>query len=295
MGVESSPIGRLVMDFINTAFVAHPYKTGVIGYPSDLKTFSRGEGDAFFRRHYVARNMAVAVVGDVTVPELQGLATKYFGGISDAPAPPPVVTVEPAHDAERRVILEDPAQPMIIIGWHIPAGSDPAYPAYQALADLLGGGDWARLNKALVKERKIAAQLQAFTGLPGEKYPNMLGLFIVPATGQDPLAVEQAAYGVMDSILATSPFLPAELEGYKVRVRAQNIARAERNSSLTDALVRAQILQGDWREFFREQERVQALTVDDVTAAMRRSLVKSNRTVGMIVNPPAQAANEGGR
>ena len=269
MGVESSPVGRLFMDFLNTAFVAHPYKTGVIGYPSDLKSFSRAQGDAFFRRNYVAKNMAVAVVGDVTVPELQALATKYFGGISDAPAPPPVDTQEPAHDAERRVILEDPAQPMIMIGWHIPAGNDPRYPAYEALASLLGGGDWARLNKALVKERKIAVQLQAFAGLPGQKYPNMLGLFIVPATGQDPLAVEQAAYGVMDSILATSPFLAAELEGYKVRVRAQNIARAERNSSLTDALARAQIIQGDWREFFREQERIQSLTVDDLMAAMR--------------------------
>lgn len=295
MGVESSPVGRLVMDFLNTAFVAHPYKTGVIGYPSDLKSFSRAQGDAFFRRNYVARNMAVAVVGDVTVPELQGLANKYFAGISDAPAPPPVDTQEPAHDAERRVILEDPAQPMIIVGWHIPAGNDPRYPAYEALASLLGGGDWARLNKALVKERKIAVQMQAFAGLPGQKYPNMLGLFIVPATGQDPLAVEQAAYGVMDSILATSPFLAGELEGYKVRVRAQNIGRAERNSSLTDALARAQIIQGDWREFFREQERIQSLTVDDLMAAMRSALVKKNRTVAMIVNPPPQAANEGGR
>ena len=31
MGVESSPVGRLVMDFLNTAFVEHPYRTGVIG------------------------------------------------------------------------------------------------------------------------------------------------------------------------------------------------------------------------------------------------------------------------
>jgi predicted Zn-dependent peptidase len=295
MGIESSPIGRLFMGFLNTAYVAHPYKTGVIGFPSDLKTFSRTQGDAFFREHYVAKNMAVAVVGDVTVPELQALGAKYFGGISDAPAPPPVDTQEPEQQAERRVIFEDPAQPMIMIGWHIPAGDDPRYASYEALASLLGGGDWARLNKALVKERKIAVQLQAFAGLPGEKYASMLGVLVVPATGQDPLKVEQAVYDVTDSVLNVNPFTAAELDGYKVRVRARNIARAEGNSSLTDALSRAQILQGDWREFFREQERVQALQVDDLLAAMKRSLVKSNRTVGLIVNPPKQASNEGGR
>jgi len=295
MGAESSPIGRLFMDFVNTAYVAHPYRTGVIGFPSDLKSFSRTQGDQFFREHYVAKNMAVAVVGDASRAELQALAGKYFAGISDAPAPPPVVTQEPAQDAERRVILEDPAQPMIMIGWHIPAGSDPRYPAYEALADLLGGGDYARLNKALVKERKLAVQLEAFAGLPGDKYPSLLGILVVPAVGQDPLAVERAVYGVMDSVLAVSPLTAAELDGYKVRVRARNIAQAERNSSLTDALVRAQILRGDWREFFREQERVQALTVADLVAAMKASLVRSNRTVGMIVNPPKQASNEGGR
>jgi predicted Zn-dependent peptidase len=295
MGVESSPTGRLFMDFINTAFVAHPYKTGVIGYPSDLKSFSRTQGDQFFRTHYVARNMACAVVGDVTLADVQALATKYFGAISDAPAPRPVITQEPVQDAERRVLLEDPAQPVILIGWHIPAGNDPRYPAYEALASLLGGGDWARLNKVLVKERKTAVQLQAFAGLPGEKYPTLLGIVVVPAAGQDPLEIEKSVYGAMDSVLTVTPFTAAELEGYKVRVRANNIRRAEQNGGLTDALVRAQILQGDWREFFREQERVQALTVDDVIQAMKTSLVKSNRTVAMIVNPPKQAANEGGR
>ena len=295
MGVESSPIGRLFMGFLNTAYVAHPYKTGVIGFPSDLKSFSRTQGDAFFREHYVAKNMAVAVVGDVTVPELQALGAKYFSGISDAPAPPPVDTQEPEQQAERRVIFEDPAQPMLMIGWHIPAGNDPRYPPYEALASLLGGGDWARLNKALVKERKIAVELEAFAGLPGEKYASMLGVLVVPASGQDPLKVEQAVYDVIDSVLTVKPFTADELDGYKVRVRARNIARAEGNASLTDALARAQILQGDWREFFRESERVQALQVNDLLGAMKRSLVKSNRTVGLIVNPPKQASNQGGR
>ena len=40
---------------------------------------------------------------------------------------------------------------------------------------------------------------------------------------------------------------------------------------------------------------MQALTVADLMAALKRSLVKSNRTVGMIVNPTKQASNEGGR
>ena len=295
MRTESSPIGRLFDEFIHASYVAHPYGFGGIGHPSDLKAFSRTQGDEFFRSHYVAKNMTVALVGDVSTPEVKAVAEKYFDDLSDAPLPPPIDTVEPEQRAERRVILEDTAQPFILIGWHIPAATDPRYPAYEALADLLGGGDWARLNKTLVKEKKIAVRLQSGTGFPGEKYPNQLVVFVAPASGQDPLKVEQAVYDVLSEIETSRPFTAEELAGYKVRVRAEKIGAAGDNAQLAGSLAQAQALYGDWHEFFRGQERVQALTTADVLAAMKRSLIRSNRTVGVIVNPKTQAANEGGR
>lgn len=293
MRYESSPFGRLFWEFITTAFVAHPYGFGGIGYPSDLKSFTREDGEAFYKRNYVARNMAVAVVGDVKLDDVRSVADTYWTAVSDAPAPPPVDTVEPEQMAERRILLEDPAQSYIGIGWHIPASTDPTYPAYEAAANLLGGGDFARLNKLLVKEKKICTQIQVGTGFPGEKYPNLLILFAVPAAGQDPLAVEAAIHEAMDEVMTTKPFTQEELEGYKVRVRAQKISQVDRNSGLADALAQAQIMKGDWREFFRDAERVQALTVDDLMAALRTSVRRSNRTVGMIVPPKTASAGEG--
>lgn len=293
MRVESSPIGRLFDEFIRTMFLAHPYGFGGIGYPSDLKTFSRTEGEAYFRTHYVAKNMTVAVVGDVTTADVRKYAEKYFGELSDAPKPPPIDTVEPEQNAERRVLLEDPAQPYVVIGWHIPAASDPTYPAYRALADLLAGGDYARLNKKLVKEMKIVAQIGGGAGIIGEKYPSMFAVLALPAAGQDPLAVEREIYAAMDEILTTKPFTEDELAGYKVRVKAQKIRQVESNASLAGALAESHVLYGDWREFFREQERVQSLRVRDLMDVMKKSLVKKNRTVGIIV-PPEKTAGAGG-
>ena len=295
MRTESSPIGKLYNDFIQTAYAAHPYGFGGIGHPSDLKSFSRDEGEAFFRRTYVAKNMTIAIVGDVKLAEVKRLAEKYFGKISDAPAPPPLDTVEPEQRAERRVILEDPAQPLIMMGWHIPAASDPSYPAFEAVADLLAGGDHARLNKALVKEEKVATTIESFANIPGQKYPTLLGLFVVPASGQDPVALEGKVHDVIGRVMSDQPFTAAELDGYKVRVKASKIGQAGSSGQLAFALANAQVLHGDWRQFFREQERVQALTVADLQAAMQRAIKRSNRTVAMIVNPASTSANEGGR
>ena len=295
MRVESSPVGRLLYEFTTTAFNAHPYGFGGIGFPSDLKSFSRTQGEAFFRRNYVAKNMTVCVVGDVTVAEVRRLADKYFSAISDAPAPPPLDTVEPTQIAERRVILEDKAQPIVLAGWHIPAASDPRYAAIKAAADILGGGNWSRLNKALVKEQKVAVQTEVGTGFPGEKYPNLMIGVAVPAKGQDPEKVEAAMYAVIDSALTSKPFTEEELAGYKVRVRAAKIGAVDDNSSLASELAQSQMLYGDWRAFFREQERIQSLTPADLTEALKTFFKKSNRTVALIKNPSATAANEGGR
>ena len=292
---ESSPSGRLFYEFVTSAFNAHPYGFGGIGYPSDLHTFSRTQGEAFFRRNYVAKNITIVVVGDVTVADVRRLGETYFAALSDAPAPPPIDTVEPTQIAERRVILEDKAQPLVMVGWHIPAVSDPSYAACKAAADILGGGAWSRLNRTLVKGQKIAVAAQCFTGFPGEKYPNLMGMMLVPAGGQGAEQVEKAAYAVIDSTLGARPFTNEELNGYKVRVKAQKIGAAEDNGELAGELAQAQALYGGWREFFREQERLQALTTADLANVVRTHLVRSNRTVAEIVPPASDAGSTGGR
>jgi predicted Zn-dependent peptidase len=92
---ESSPIGRLFDNLLTTAFAAHPYGTGVIGHSSDIEAFHRRDALGFFEQYYVATNMTVALVGDVTVDEVKKLAKKYFSEVRGGPDPPPVVTVEP--------------------------------------------------------------------------------------------------------------------------------------------------------------------------------------------------------
>ena len=294
MRTESSPIGRLYNEFVTTVYTAHPYGFGGIGYPSDLKSIDRPEGEAFFRRNYVAKNMTIAVVGDVTLAQVRQMAEKYFSAVSSAPAPLPLDTGEPQQSAERRIILEDKAQPFTIVGWHIPAASDPTYAAYKAAADLLGGGRWSRMYKTLVKEKKVAVELNCNTGMIGEKYPSLFTMILMPAKGQDPEVVEKEAYAVIDSAMTSRPFTTEELDGYKVRMRAAKIGAVDDNEGLAGELAQSQTLYGDWHEFFREQERLQSLRPEDLTAVMQSSLVRSNRTVAFIKNPPATAANEGG-
>ena len=64
---DSSPFGRLLEQFTEEAFAAHPYHRPTIGWMSDLNTFSATDAQKFFDKYYVPSNMVVAVAGELPV------------------------------------------------------------------------------------------------------------------------------------------------------------------------------------------------------------------------------------
>ena len=113
---ESRPVGRLIEEFLAVAFKAHPYGEPVVGHMSDLETITRQEAENFFEDYYSPGNLVISIVGDVDPNEVRNLAHIYFGRIPERPKPGPVETVEPPQLGERRVSVEDTAQPLVLIG-----------------------------------------------------------------------------------------------------------------------------------------------------------------------------------
>ena len=161
MRIESRPGGRLQEEILAVQFKAHPYGEPPIGHMSDLETFTREEAEAFFKKYYSPSNLTIAIVGDVNPKEVKRLAEKYFAGIPGGLKPELVETEEPPQLGERRVTIEDPAQPMIRIGYHMPSVNHPDNAVSLAIAQIVGSGRTSRLYKSLVKEQKIAVSVNA--------------------------------------------------------------------------------------------------------------------------------------
>jgi predicted Zn-dependent peptidase len=244
----------------------------------------RAEAVAFWNKYYVASNITIAVVGDVNVKEVKKLAEKYFADVPTGPEPARVGTPEPKQAGERRVTLEDPAQPFVFIGYHIPDAMDPDYGAYELLSRGLGQGRSSRLYTELVKRQKIAADVGAFSGFPGEKYPTLLMIYAMVSAGEDPYEVEEAIYEVIDDLLE-NPISEDELEGLKTRSMAEIIRRVRSNGGLAWALTTFERLYGDWHRLFHLDEEMALIDTDDLQRIASETFVKKNRNVAMIVNP----------
>src|SRR5579872_4918617 len=120
MRTDSNPFGRLLEQFTEEAFAAHPYHRPTIGFMSDLNHFSATDAQKFFDEYYVPANMVVAVAGDLKTADAMAVLEKYFGRLPTRPHPDEATTTEPPQNSERRVALKETSQPIYIEGYHRP-------------------------------------------------------------------------------------------------------------------------------------------------------------------------------
>jgi predicted Zn-dependent peptidase len=281
MRYESQPIGRMIEQFISTAFIAHPYGSLGIGHMSDLQSFTREDAKEFYDTYYTPSNMIIAIVGAVEAGEIIPILDKYFGRLPAGEPTPPLRTVEPEQIGERLVRIPDPAQPFYAEGYHRPAVTHPDNDAYDALADVLSSGRTSRLYRSLVRDKQIAAQAAAFNGFPGDKYPNLMIFFAVPTPGHSNEEVQQAIRDEIE-LIKTEPISDEELAKVKTRAKAGLVRGLQSNMGIARQLAYYQAIFGDWRELFRRVDRIEALTKEDVQRVAGQTLEETNRTVGIL-------------
>jgi len=281
MRTESNPIGKLIEDYLSVAYKAHPYGEPTIGHMSDLVHIRREDAEAFFNKHYVPSNLTAAVVGDVDPKRIRELAEAYFARLPARPKPDPVRTEEPPQEGERRLTLRLQAQRLILMGFHKPGILHPDNAVYDALGSLLSEGRSSRLQRNLVRDQKLAVDIGGFPGFPGQKYPGLFLFYAFTAPGHSNAEVETALLKEIER-LQKEPVSKAELDGVKRRARANLIRQLDDNMGLASNLATYHGLTGDWRNLFRQLDKINAVTPEDIQRVAKATFTEKNRTIGII-------------
>lgn len=293
MRTDSNPVGKLVEQMLAAAFTAHPYGQAGVGWPSDLRSFSATDAMEFYNTYYVPSNMVVTVVGDVKPAQMLPLIERYFGRLPKRPRPEGLRTVEPPQAAEKLITLRETAQPFYVEGYHKPASTHPDDAVYDVISDLMSNGRTSRLYRSLVRDRKIAAVAAGFNSFPGDKYPNLFAFYAVPIPGHTNDELRDVIRAEIEK-LRTEDVTDEELKMVKTRAKANLIRGLASNTGLALQFGTAQARFGDWREAFRQVNRIDKVTKEDVRRVAAATFVPLNRTVGIIESTrPATAS--GGR
>src|ERR1700694_2579111 len=295
MRTDSNPVGRLLEQFTEEAFAAHPYHRPTIGWISDLNSFSATDAQNFFDKYYVPSNMVFTVVGDVKVSQAMPIVEKYFSRIPARPRPDTATTSEPPQNSERSVVLHEQSQPLYLEGYHRPDYRSADDQVYDAIADLMSNGRTSRLYRALVRDKQIASDSAGFTGLPGNKYPHLFAFYAFPLPGHKTDEVADAIHSEIEP-LKKEDISDEELKMIRTRAKANLLRGLDSNEGLASELALYQARYDDWRELFHQVENLDKVSKADIRRVANQTFVPTNRTVGIIetVVPASPASQNGG-
>jgi len=282
LGLETQPTGKLMEDFEAVAFKAHPYHHDVVGHMSDLRAIRPRDVKEYFKKFYGPSNLTVGIVGDVRADEVFKLAELYFGRIPSGPRPEPVRTQEPEQWGERRVAVSAKSQPYLLIGYHVPDTKSKDSPALEALANIMGRGRSSRLYQNLVKDKKIAIQSACMSGFPGDKFPNLIVIFAVPAAGKTSAECQAAIEEEIEKIKKES-VTEDELTKFKRSTIKGLLGQMKSNPQMASLLTYGDVVLGGYGKALDQVEEYKAITAEDVKRVANQYFVKTHRTIGEII------------
>ncbi|HEX9246716.1 MAG TPA: pitrilysin family protein [bacterium] len=297
-GAENNPEYALYEEVEAAAYRVHTYRHAVIGYKSDLLAMTRDDLIRHYRTYYNPNNAVVVAVGDFDSQALLARVREAFEAIPPGPKPPPVRSVEPPQEGERRVMVRRPggAVPQLQMAFHAPAATDPDFFPCLVLDGVLSGfkgpgvfGGEAmgvrssRLYRALV-ERQLT--VDAGSSFRPTLDPTLFEIGASLRPGVPPERVEAAVLAELQR-LCEEPVGAEELDKVHKQARAQWVYAADGVSGQAVLLGSSEIVT-DSEYLARFLDRMTAVTPEAMQRVAAKVFAEVNRTVGWYIPEPAR-------
>jgi predicted Zn-dependent peptidase len=272
---ESTPTGTFQEQFESMFWMSSPYSWPVIGWTSDLNSYTMEEAMKYWNTYYRPNNLVGIIVGDFDPAAVKGTITKYFSRLEPGKAPPPpVVTLEQEQQAEMRMNAEADTQPQVEIRYHtVPFQHKDSY-ALDVMSSVLNGRT-GRLYKSMVEGKQVASSARA--AQDSRKYGGAFSFEAETKGDATPAQLEEGWYSELKR-LQDEPVGAQELQKVKNQAMADSYRRLQNNFFLMIQLAYAEAL-GDWSEINKESAKIQAVTAEDIKRVANQYFGRNNRSV----------------
>lgn len=279
---ENRPYG-LAFETILAALYppGHPYSWPVIGSMADLDAATLEDVHEFFRTYYAPNNASLVVAGGVDGAQVLPLVERYFGEIPRGPEAPEVQASPVEAAPGRRLVLEDDVRlPRLYLAWHSPAYFAEGDAELDAVATILAEGKASRLHRALVYERGVAQDVQAFQD---SRKLGSIFLIVVTARPEVPLTeLERETMRQLEAI-AAGDVAPIEVERARNRIETAFVDELQHILGRADRLNLYAYYTGDPGYANADLERYLRLEAGGIAATVRRWLVDAPPVVLSVV------------
>ena len=291
LGIDNQPYGKTFEAITETAYDNFAYKHSTIGSMEDLNAATVEDVSSFFKTYYAPNNAVLTLVGDFDSKSALAKIEQYFGNIPAQTTLPEPDMTEPEQSAERRKSLDDSfAQlPLVVIVYKLSRGNAPDWYALSVMGNILAGGQSSRLYQTVVKEKELAVNVGG--GVQERRGPSLGQFFAIARPGKDVGEIEKIVYEEIERI-QKEPVADWELEKVRAQYRRQRAQQLQGTISRAIVLGQFAVYYGDPKLINTLEEKINAVTKEDIQRVARTYLKPTNRTV-IVTLPKARGGVPG--
>jgi len=271
-----------------STFKVHPYHHEVVGWKCDLQQITREDLYRHYRTYYAPNNAILVAAGDFQTAALLERVRSLYEPIPRGPQIPPIRSVEPPQQGERRVIVQGQGETAYVkIAFHAPNAAHADFFPLVILDAILSGAKsmslWggsppnrsSRLYRALV-QTELASDVSSSFSPTLDPY-----LFTCTATVRAGRTVDEVESVLLAELKRTveEPVSPEELAKAIQQSKAQFAFSSESVTNQGFWLGFSEVVaSSDW--FRGYLDGLVQVTIEDVQRVAQTYLTASNRTVG---------------
>jgi zinc protease len=213
--LEDDPEKFLVRRLFELGYQPHPYGRPILGTPELVRDLTRERLARYYRKHYVAPNMVLVVVGAVTPGQVRPVVDATFGRLPAAPSPRAAIPEAPWLHTRRGDDVRRPEQQAYLgLAWRAAQTDHPDIFAVDLLTYILGDSPSSRLNLAVRERDRLVSTIEAGYGAWAK------GGLVTVTSRLEPGNLEAAERSILEVIK---------------RVRAEGVTEAERRRAIITA------------------------------------------------------------
>ena len=258
----------------------HNYGKTSIGARSDVEGVKIENLQAFYRKYYQPDNAVLMVAGKFDEKKTLALIEKSFGAVAKPTRTlTPTWTRDPQRIGTREVTIRRVSdEKLAAVLYPVSAGSHPDSAAVLALSDVLGDQANGRLYKRLVETKQAVNAMGMTMPLAEPGYSMYLTTL---SKDQDVAQVKKTMIDTIEGF-AKEPVTADEVKRAKTNL-LNSFEKTMNNPEALCVQMSEAIALGDWRLFFLNRDRIEALKVEDVQRVALNYFKEDNRSFGQFL------------
>ncbi len=277
--VEDSP-QELIQDmYLENLWGKHPLGRPIAGSKKTVSGITRGDIGKFFKQHYTASNIVVAVAGNIRHREVFRLAERYFSSMKKGE---PSVHGEPPATGTSRTVRQKAnlEQTHICLGTTAPPITDKERYCAHLLCNILGGGMSSRLFQNIREKRGLVYSIYSMLN----QYRDTGTLVVYAGTAPDK-ASEVVELTLREfRRLRDRPVSSSELNRAKENIKGSIMLSLESSSSRMSNLAQQMIYHDRFYKMEEILRAVQSVSARDIRDLAHRMFDVSSLTLTALSN-----------